>query len=138
MNYLQNSVLYRFFAGSWFFGWLLATPEDRSHIIINSFIFRITNRLIAKVIELLQNTGRRIRKYENSSIVISNLQHIVGLLIFLFFIFDVILHTYFAPRIITEIILASTGLLIVLIKIKPGTWEGSLIIRIFKWWSRTD
>jgi len=138
MKYVKHSIIYKIFAGSWLFGWLISTPEDRSHYYQSSLIYNLTRKLLEIVVGLIYSWGKVFRKYEPTSLVAINPAGFVGLLLFFYFGFDLVLHDYDFYRTIIEIWLVIAAVLMVFSKILPGIWQGSLIYRIPEWWSSRD
>ncbi|MDD2585677.1 MAG: hypothetical protein PHT79_04025 [Syntrophomonadaceae bacterium] len=140
MHYWEHSLIYRMLAGSWFFSWLITAPADISHYYKNSWSYRGADKLVNSLCKWLQKAGQGVKKQETGSMLIKNPVGFIGLFIFFYFGFDLIinLHDYQTGRIIIGILLAVTGLLLPLLKHAPGLWRGSIIYRCIAWWARTD
>ena len=138
MNYWENSIIYRAISGSWFLGWLVSTPEERSDYYTYSYAYRLSNRWLSSLTRYMQRGVRFLTDQGKASIVISNPLGFMGLLLFFYFGFDLSLNDYDLKRTLIEILLMITGLLLPLLKSCPGIYRGSIIYRFCSWWTRTD
>lgn len=138
MNYWENSIIYRAISGSWFLGWLVSIPGERSDCYSNSYAYRLGNNLAKFLTRYLQRLGRVLIAQGKTSAFITNPAGFVGLLVFFYFGFDLSLNDYGLKRTLIEILLMITGLLLPALKPYPGIYRGSIIYRFCSWWTGTD
>lgn len=138
MSYFENSVIYKVISGSWFLGWLVSTPEDRTDYYTYSYAYRISNSLVTFITDYLQRLGRFLNTQGKTSLIINNPVGFIGLLMFFYFGFDLSLNDYGLKRTLMETLLMIIGLLLPLLKSCPGIYQGSIIYRFLNWWGKTD
>ena len=109
MSYFKNSVLYKIIAGSWFFGWLVATPGVRPEYYAHSYAYRLSNSLLNYLTGCLQHLGRFLNNQGKTSLLINNPPGFIGVLIFFYFGFDLSLNDYGLQRTIRERFLVIVG-----------------------------
>lgn len=138
MSYFENSFTYKIISGSWFLGWLVSTPEDCPNYYAQSIVYQISNRLIVTITRCLEPLGRFLNDQGKTSLVVNNPFGFIGLLILIYFGFDLGLNDYGVKRTLIEILLAISGLLMLFLKPYGTIWQGSIIYRSFNWWIKTN
>lgn len=138
MKYWENSLLYKALAGSWFFGWLLLSPEDKSGYFYNAWTYRFVDKMLVAVLRALQQGGQLLQKKEIRSELIKNPAAFLAVCIFFYLSFDLIFHDYLLTRNMIEVLIIILAFLMSIYKSLPGIWQGSFIYRFFDWWTKTD
>lgn len=138
MRFWQNSLIYRLGAGSWLMGWLFAPPGQEKPYYEGSKVYGAILTMTTAAVRWLQKVGAAAKKLETGSILVKNPIGFLGMLLFFYFAFDVVLHQYVLTRKALEIMLALAGLFLTLLHHWPGLWQGTLVYRLLKWWQDTD
>jgi hypothetical protein len=138
MTYWENSLIYKIISGSWFIGWLVSPPGDRSYYYKYSFAYIISNSLLNYITALLQRFGSCLNSRGKTSLFITNPLGFIGLLIFFYCGFDIILNDYNFKRNLLEGVLAIIGLFMLFLKLYPSIYQGCIIYRLFAWWGKTE
>lgn len=138
MSYFENSLIYKIISGSWFFGWMVSTPEEHTEYYTCSYAYKLSNSLVHALTASLQRLGRFLVKQGKTSLVINNPMGFIGLLMFFYFGFDLGLNDYGLKRTLCEVVLMVVSLLLPLIKSFPGIYQGTIIYRFLNWWTNTD
>lgn len=138
MTYWTNSVCYRALAGSWLLGWLVRAPEDRSQVFLTSIAYKLSRSCLDRLAAGLQHLGKPINRVSQGSFLVQNPLGFLGLLMFFYFGFDLMINQHSLLRTLLEYLLLISGLLLPFIAPRPGVWEGSLAGRLLGWWRRTE
>lgn len=137
MNY-KNSVFYRIMAGSWVLGWLFTTSAPEPDWYRDSISYNWGRKIIKLVSAWLSIPGRYLDKYGSSSLVISNLTGLLGLVIFLYLIQDLLFNDYSWYRVVAELLLLVLAVAMLFAKRHPQTWTNSIFYRLPLWWRSQD
>ncbi|MGR6837143.1 hypothetical protein [Syntrophomonas erecta] len=136
MGYTQHSFVFKILAGSWFLGWLFAPPADRSQVFAGSWFYRGSAWLVQALVKGLYRIGQPINRLASSSYLIQNPVGFIGLLVFFYFITDIIINP--EANVPASLVIAFLAIVIPLLVKAPGIGKGTLIYRLFKWWIRTE
>lgn len=138
MLFWKNSLVYRLCAGSWVIGWLFAPPDQESVYYDGSRACTATGAIGNVTARVLQKAGAAVKRVESGSLLVNRPAGFLGMLLFFYFSFDLVLHDYALTRAVLESALALTGLLMALLYHWPGLWQGTLAYRLWHWWQDTD
>lgn len=138
MNVVENSIAFRWMAGSWFLGWLVAAPSGHDEYFQGSYAYRMTDSLVKGFTRLLSRVGPKIDYWGESSLLLARPLMMLGLVVLL-----AAIGSWYGGGIgwkwlIIKIFLTALALLLLTVEKNSGIYRGSLPGRAIKWWLENE
>ena len=116
-------------------GWLVAAPaEEKTNSTNGSVLAPIVRPRRNAFLQWLYRCGNTLHTTLRNSIILSNGLGIIGIIITVYGIWRLTL----GAGLRIPLILIIAGTLLSVLQFIPGAGQGSYILSLFRWWSRTD
>lgn len=138
MNIVENSITYRWLAGSWLLGWLVAAPSSYDGYYQGSMVYRWTDSLISGFIGRLGRLGHKISGWGDTSWLLARPLMVLGWLALLAAVGGWYGGGTGWKWLIIKLFLTGLAPVLLMVEKYPGIYQGSLPGRAINWWLENE